>query len=188
MISYSKLWVLAVVSMFVVSCGGGGGGGVGSAAGSESTLATGLCADTCPKPCATDNDCMTANGELCCDFGADGKACTDAKACPRQCESDSKCDTFHGEACVRVTLESSLEVCAEPSQGLALCKADGDCKGSGDVCCTAYDEPVCLPANLCPKSCATSSECQTGSGELCCTTLAQVDTTLKAGGLCVAPT
>jgi hypothetical protein len=182
-------WLLICgLALVTAACNGDSGAGQpGSASGSANTLDKGFCADTCPKPCGQDNDCMTSSGELCCDFGSDGKACVAARDCPRKCQSDTKCDTVQGEACVRVTLESSDKFCADATLGLQLCKKDGDCSGKGEVCCGAYKEPVCVAASSCPKSCAASRDCNTGSGEICCDTLPKLDKTLKTGGLCVAP-
>jgi hypothetical protein len=92
-----------------------------------------------------------------------------------------------GEACLRVTLESSARVCTAPAQSIQLCNADGDCKTDGDVCCEAYKEPLCLPADRCPRTCQASSGCNTQLGEVCCTSLPTADTTLKAGGVCITP-
>jgi|GEM_PF-1197818 len=151
-------------------------------------LEQGLCADKCIKACNADSDCNAVDGELCCDFGSDGKACTEAKECPRQCTNDARCDTANGQACVRTKLETPINVCEEPSKGLRLCGADSDCKEIGDVCCASYKEPLCLPANRCPKTCSNSSACNNAAGEICCTSLPTLDTTLVPGGICVVPT
>jgi hypothetical protein len=152
-----------------------------------STLEQGFCSDSCAQPCEADKDCDTAAGELCCDLGSDGKACTDAAACPRQCTSDERCDQTNGEACLRVTLESSSLVCTAPARSIQLCDGDGDCKTEGDVCCQAYNEPLCLPGKRCPRTCQASSDCNTQLGEICCTSLPILDRTLKSGGICTTP-
>jgi hypothetical protein len=183
----SSTWLLLCGSLIVLAACKSKSGVKDGGAGTANTLDKGFCADSCPKPCDQDNDCMTSKGELCCDFGGDGKACTAAKECPRQCLTDTKCDTVQGEACVRVTLQSKATVCTEAALGLQLCKKDGDCNGKGDVCCAAYKEPVCLPANRCPSTCVASKDCDTGNGEVCCAALPMVDKTLKTGGVCVSP-
>lgn len=158
-----------------------------SGSSSVNELAEGVCADKCIQPCDVDSECDVANGQLCCDYGNDGKACSDAKDCPRQCTSDSKCDTTQGEACVRESLATTISTCDKPANALHLCQADTDCTGGGDVCCMAYNEPLCLPANRCPKACTSSSTCNTALGEVCCTSLPTIDTTLVSSGICVAP-
>ena len=148
--------------------------------------ARGICVDNCIKACDADNDCNTAGGELCCQLGDDGSLCVDASLCPRFCSADEECKTDSGDACVRVSLAVDEEICEAPEVALKLCKDDSTC-GRGEECCTIYKEPVCLPSTRCPKTCSASSECNTRGGEVCCTTLKLVDTTLAAAGLCVAP-
>lgn len=147
----------------------------------------GVCADTCPKVCKSDDDCPTSDGELCCDFGEEGKVCKSAAQCPRQCTEDSKCATGSGEACLRTTLATTARVCTDAARGIKLCQGDSDCPTPGDVCCTIYKEPVCLAGKMCPKTCSTSSDCNTSLGEVCCDTISRVDTTLNEGGLCLHP-
>ncbi|HEY4393737.1 MAG TPA: hypothetical protein VGP64_06725, partial [Polyangia bacterium] len=118
---------------------------------------TGLCEPTCAKNCSSDSDCETSQGELCCDYGAAGKSCSQASACPIACTDDTKCDPTKGQACERVDLSLSDKYCTTPSNGLQLCSVDSDCT-SGNVCCGDYDQPFCLPPSECPKGCATSSD------------------------------
>ena len=75
--------------------GSAGAGGGGASAG------TGLCENTCAKSCASDLDCPTSLGELCCDYGQAGKACSQAAACPIMCTDNSKCDPTKGQTCER---------------------------------------------------------------------------------------
>ncbi len=149
------------------------------------TSSEGVCADECLKACDTDNQCDTADGELCCDFG-EGKACVDAQACPRFCEGDNDCDIADGEACLRTTLAAPETVCTDPGEAVRLCESDATCE-EDEVCCTLYKEPVCLKADRCPQACDRSSDCDTDSGEVCCTTLQELDSTLDAAGLCIDP-
>jgi hypothetical protein len=172
--------VAIVLVAVLAACSGGSSSSVNE-------LARGICADKCIKACNADSDCDLASGELCCDYGGDGKACSSAKDCPRQCTADNTCDTAHGEACVRETLATPLLVCDQPQDGLRLCQADKDCVTAGDVCCKAYNEPLCLPANRCPKTCTNSNTCNTALGEICCTSMPVVDPTLVAGGICISP-
>ncbi len=144
----------------------------------------GVCADSCPKACADDDECDTADGELCCDYAEHGKACVSAPMCPRFCDDDSRCNLQSGEACLRPTLDAPQRICMPPDDAVRTCSDDSGC-GAGEECCTNYKEPVCLPPGLCPKACAQSSECDTQRGEICCTTLPQVDATLGVAGLCV---
>lgn len=176
------LCLLFAMSLMGVACSGG------DPSDREATnLADkGLCANSCPKPCSQDNDCETAAGQLCCDYGEVGQACVAAAACPRFCEADPECETQAGEACLRTTLLSSDKVCTSPDEALKLCAGDGDCT-EGDKCCTIYQEPFCLPPELCPKSCGKSAECDTGMGEVCCTTVGVNDPTLSVKGLCLHP-
>src|SRR5215467_14861124 len=88
---------------------------------------TGLCEATCAKSCGSDSDCETSQGELCCDYGQAGKACSQASACPITCTDDSKCDPTKGQACERVDLSLSNNYCTTPSNGIQLCAADSDC-------------------------------------------------------------
>ncbi len=175
----TKAVVLLLACFLGCSKSGGASGG--------NQLELGVCDDKCIRSCESDSECNIGQGELCCDYGNDGKACADAKDCPRQCMTDSKCDTASGEACVRESLHSPLLSCDKPSNGLRLCQSDANCMGAGEVCCPNYKEPICLPADKCPKACANSAACNTTLGEVCCTTLASVDVTLVAGGLCVVP-
>jgi hypothetical protein len=71
-------------------------------------------------------------------------------------------------------------------KSIHVCKADSDCKNTGEVCCTAYTEPACVPAGRCPKGCQSATDCKTEVGEVCCASLPQVDKTLK-GPVCVIP-
>jgi hypothetical protein len=146
----------------------------------------GICADSCLKACGSDSDCNPGEGELCCDYGADGKACMEASKCPRFCASDAKCDTTKGEACLRTTLASQSSVCTEPDPAIKLCSADAQCD-TDSVCCKIYKEPVCLKPKRCPKACSTGSECNSKAKEVCCTTLPTIDPTLGVPGLCVNP-
>jgi hypothetical protein len=152
----------------------------------STTSDLGICADTCPKECNQDNDCDVTRGELCCDHGGLGKICQSAASCPRFCTADSQCQTTMSEACVRYTLDDQSRICDLPKNGIAICKTDASCQ-TGEKCCSIYSEPVCLPVNLCPKTCGTSSECNTSQGEICCTTLNALDKTLTARGLCIDP-
>ena len=68
--------------------------------------------------------------------------------------------------------------------GYAWCEADCE---TDEVCCDIYREPVCLKAEKCPQACERSSDCDTASGEVCCTTLKSRDKTLAADGLCIDP-
>lgn len=164
--------VLATMTLLAASCG------------NPNLSSSGRCADTCPAACSVDNDCNTAQGQLCCDFGGDGKACVAASACPRFCSSDSQCDTMSGQACLRTTLLSSLQTCVQPSQSITLCHSDNDCSGSvGQKCCTIYNQPICTDAAVCPSACSSASDCKTG--EICCTTVGLVDQTLNVTGLCL---
>jgi hypothetical protein len=180
----------ALLALFVVSCAAtearddpatGHGPPAGSVPSGE-----GVCADQCPKSCDSDSQCDTNDGELCCDYRGFGKACAPAAACPRFCADDTECNTQAGEACLRRTLTSPEKTCMKPQEAVQTCQSDAEC-ASGDECCTIYGEPVCLPPSLCPKACSQSSECATGKGEICCTTLALVDSTLGAAGLCIDP-
>jgi len=165
---------------------GGSSGKGGSAGKGGGTSGDGTCQPTCAKACATDNDCETSQGELCCDYGEPGKICTAAVQCPRHCADDSACNTSEGEACLPTNLSTPKE-CVSPQGGLRTCKKDGDCTSS-EVCCGIYDQAICLPAASCPASCAASSDCDTAQGETCCTTVRAVEPNLAVDGLCLNPT
>jgi hypothetical protein len=126
-------------------------------------------------------------GELCCDYGEHGKACAPAASCPRFCGADAECNTGQGEACLRTTLMSPQAVCTQPEAGLRLCQNDQSC-GTGERCCGAYKEPVCLPTWACPEACTDSSSCNTAVGEVCCTTIGLVDSTIASPGICAGST
>ncbi len=147
----------------------------------------GLCEATCAKTCGSDSDCNTSQGELCCDYGQAGKACSPAAQCPISCTDDSKCDSTKGQACERVDLSLSGKYCTTPSNGLQLCSLDSDCTTVGDVCCGNYDQPFCLPPSDCPKACASSSECNTANSEVCCTSIPMIEPHINASGLCLNP-
>ncbi len=171
------------------SGGNGGSGGSGTGASGSGTMlpaGTGICEASCPKDCTSDNDCQTSQGELCCDIGV-GKICADAQECPRFCTDDSKCDTANGEACLQVSQQVTQKVCTQPANALQVCQQDSQCTG-GDVCCGNYAQSVCMPPSECPKSCTASTQCNTGSGEVCCTTVQKVDSSLTVSGLCLNPT
>ncbi len=175
--------MLLMAGLFLLGCSSGS-----STSANGTPAGAGHCDDKCLKACGSDSDCDPSKSELCCDFGANGKACTDASVCPRFCASDSKCDAANGEACLRTTLASSQSVCADPSKdnALKLCSTDKDCTAD-TLCCTIYKESVCLKADKCPKGCSASADCNTKIGEVCCTTLKLQDPTLAAAGLCVDP-
>jgi len=148
----------------------------------------GVCEPTCDKACLQDNDCDTSSGQLCCDYGSNGKVCKDAKSCPRFCTDDSACNTTMGQACELVSLSSTEKICEQPTAAFKLCSADSDCMPNNQVCCTIYNQGICTPANGCPKACATSTDCDTTSGQICCTTVKTLDPSLNASGLCLDPT
>jgi hypothetical protein len=148
----------------------------------------GLCEATCAKTCGSDSDCNTSQGELCCDYGQAGKACSPAAQCPIACTDDSKCDPTKGQACERVDLSLSEKYCTTPSNGLQLCSLDSDCTTAGDVCCGNYDQPFCLPASDCPKPCSKGTDCNTTNGEICCTSIPMIESHITAAGLCLNPT
>jgi uncharacterized membrane protein YgcG len=154
--------------------------------GTTVTSDLGVCADTCPKICNVDNDCDVTRGELCCDHGNLGKICQSAASCPRFCTSDQQCQTTQSEACVRFSLDVTTRICELPKDGITICSNDQGCK-TGEKCCGIYSEQVCLPVNLCPKTCKTGSDCDTADGEICCTTLNGLDHTITATGLCIDP-
>jgi hypothetical protein len=205
---------VALASLSVGACGGGddaagassgaGNSGSGGTAGTSkggttsrggttskggtsgaSVNGEGVCQPTCAKACVGDNDCETSQGELCCDFGEAGKICLSAAQCPRHCEDDSACSTSQGEACLPTSLSAPNE-CVDSRSGLRSCGGDGDCYSS-EVCCTIYDQPICLPPGACPQACSESSECNTGNGESCCTSVRAVEPDLVAEGLCLNP-
>jgi len=195
--SFSKAWLaapaLCVVLVVAAALGGGcssnsnGGGNGSSGSGSGGASGPGICLSSCDKPCGGDGDCDTSNGELCCDYGSAGKVCQDAKSCPKFCGSDQDCMTSMGQACEKVSLSSAVTICESASQGLQTCKVDTDCLGNSQVCCNIYQTGLCTAANECPKSCSTSSTCNTTNGEVCCTTASKVDPSITAPGLCLNP-
>src|SRR5262245_39619703 len=81
----------------------------------------GVCADDCPKACASAGDCDADLGEVCCGFGSSGKVCLDEAKCPTFCTDDSRCATDEGQACFRTTLESTAAICTSPKNSLRLC-------------------------------------------------------------------
>lgn len=174
--------------------GGSGTGTTGndaSATGNDASStatggSTGICADSCLKDCVSDNDCDVAGGELCCDYQSDGKACVPAAECPRFCSDDQQCQVTTGEACVQVVLETEAKTCAPASEALTACTADSDCT-SGQKCCTIYDRPTCLSVDECPKSCSMGTDCNSSVGEVCCASVANLDSTLSVPGLCLHP-
>lgn len=188
--SLRKTWYAALVLIVVASAWFGGcsssssNGGSGTSSGGNGP---GVCQATCNKACGQDSDCDTSSGELCCDYGANGKVCQNAKTCPKFCTNDSNCQTASGQACERVSLSSGVQVCEPATGGLKTCNVDTDCPGNSDVCCKIYKEGLCVAANRCPKSCTTSSTCNTTSGEICCTSIGALDPSVTAPGLCLNP-
>ncbi len=194
--NFSKAaWLTSVLGVLLVSAWSGGcssssGGGSPNSVGNT---APGVCTDSCDKPCGSDNDCNTANGELCCDYSSvgngAGKVCQAAKSCPTFCGQDTDCQTSMGQACEPVSLSnSSVKVCEQATQAIHQCSSDAQCTGNNEVCCTIYKGGgLCTAANACPKSCSTSSSCDTAQGEICCTSVAAVDPNLNAPGLCLNP-
>jgi hypothetical protein len=144
----------------------------------------GMCQASCPKSCVLDHDCETNQGQLCCDYGAGAKVCQNAQGCPRFCTTDSTCDTSTGQACVRTSLQSPTTVCEPAQAALRVCKIDGDCQ-QNEVCCGIYKEKICTAANQCPKACGSSTDCDTTSGQICCTSVGSVEPSLSAAGLCL---
>ncbi len=144
----------------------------------------GFCADSCPKDCHSDNDCDTTKGDLCCEYPGVGATCQSAMTCPRICQSDNMCKS--DQACVRFSLDTDSKRCDLPRNAVRTCGNDQDCP-SGDKCCGIYSEPVCLPLDHCPTTCASSADCDTSQGQICCTTLGAVDHALGNTGLCIDP-
>jgi hypothetical protein len=147
--------------------------------------AVGVCADACPDACSTDADCDTDVGDVCCTFGKDAKACVDQYQCPQFCHGDGDCSVSDGQACFRTMLESGKAVCTEPTEALTFCQDDSTCNGG--TCCTLYKEPVCVAKGHCPSGCVDDTQCNAGVGELCCTTLPYVDSSLGVPGVCIQP-
>lgn len=187
-----KLWQGALTLVAALTwfggCGPGGTGTTGSSSSStgSGSNGAGVCSATCDNSCTKDQDCNMSAGELCCDYGAAGKVCQAAATCPHACTADSNCNLSSGQACIRTTLTSTQMVCGQPSQGLKICQHDADCP-SNEVCCGDYTQPFCTPAARCPKSCTTSSQCQTTQGEICCTSAKTMEPSLSAAGLCLNP-
>lgn len=146
---------------------------------------SGICEETCPKACSSDQDCQTSTGELCC---PSGNVCVNAKGCPTVCADDSKCNTMAGQACVRTSLANTETTCEPANVGLKFCQVDTDCPGTNQVCCGIYNKKICLAANQCPNACTKSSDCNTTQGEICCTSAPMVEPSLTAQGLCLDPT
>ena len=146
----------------------------------------GYCEETCNKDCASDSDCETSQGDLCCDLGSAGKACLPAKSCPKHCSGDANCDAKNGEVCAAVSLSVSDKLCVAPAAALHTCSADSNCD-TGQVCCGIYGQSVCMAPSACPKSCAVSNECDTSNGEICCTTVKLAEPSLSVSGLCLNP-
>lgn len=185
------LVMLFVATQALGACSGTGspnGDGGGGGSGNPGTLpaGSGICADTCEKDCTSDQDCDMSQVELCCDLAPAGKSCMAAGECPRQCTTDSQCDSTHGLACVRMTLAFSQKYCDSPAYGIQPCSANADCP-AGNMCCGIYNQPFCLPASQCPHACSTSAECDTGSGEICCTSVRSREPNLNVSGLCLNP-
>ena len=167
--------------------GGASAGSTGSVGGAGAGPTQGLCLDACPKTCETDNGCDLSSGELCCDYGPYGAACTKATNCPRFCEDDNQCDIAGGEACLRVSLADKRRVCTQPQAALRLCDNHESCAATGELCCGIYSEALCLPSHLCPAHCESSDQCNGSAGEICCPTLKLLDPRLSASGLCINP-
>src|SRR5207237_358368 len=132
----------AILSVIGAGCSSSSSGGTGTVPTTTST-GQGTCAATCDKPCGSDQDCNTSQGELCCDFGETGKICQNAKSCPKFCHDDSTCETAMGQACVRTTLGSQKLVCEPAAAGLKLCQGDSDCTATNTICCQIYSSNVC---------------------------------------------
>ncbi len=187
--------VTSVLGVLLVSAWSGGcsSSSSGGSPNSVGNTAPGVCTDTCDKPCGSDNDCNTANGELCCDYSSigngAGKVCQAAKSCPTFCAQDTDCQTSMGQACEPVSLSNgSVKVCEQATQAIHECSSDAQCTGNNEICCTIYKgSGLCTAANACPKSCSTSSSCDTTQGEICCTSVAAVDPNLNVPGLCLNP-
>jgi hypothetical protein len=146
----------------------------------------GVCASSCDNACATDQDCNTGVGELCCDFGERGKICQSAKACPKLCTGNSACQA-PGQSCVQTTLASAQLTCEPASTGLTFCQTNADCGTTGAVCCGDYSKTFCVPGTRCPTACTTTSDCDAVSGQICCTSAKIAEPSLKVAGLCLDP-
>ncbi len=187
--SWRTVFALLLAAALVVS----GSGVSGCSGGSPSTtssneLVAGVCADTCLKACSVDGDCDSSTGEVCCDYGDDGNACVPAIECPRFCSADDDCESSDGEACLRTVATTAQRECTAPSNAIVSCSKDSQCDvDAGEKCCTIYDSPMCLAAELCPSSCSENDDCNSAAGEVCCTSFAATDSALKVDGLCVNP-
>jgi hypothetical protein len=151
--------------------------------GGPSATGQGLCRGSCPKTCAGDADCNTADGQMCCDYGSYGKACVDASNCPRFCGGDSDCKTDKGETCCRPRLDVDDKLCLQPEKCMRFCDDNQDCRtDEGEQCCSVTKERFC--STSCPKGCNSSGDCDTGDNEVCCNTLKDPHKVLTVAGLC----
>ena len=148
-----------------------------------------VCTDArrCPKSCTADQDCETAQGQVCCDFGTNfPRACVPASFCAHEfCHSDADCATDLREACCRVEPFSNQKACSRPFYCLRDCQSNADCLADGFTCSTIFREPFCLSTTAAPMQCSTSADCD---GRVCCTeNLEQIDPTnvlADIDGLC----
>jgi hypothetical protein len=67
--------IASISTLVVYACSGG------STRNEGLEPASGFCAEKCIKACDGDSECEISKGELCCDFGKDGKGCVAASKC-----------------------------------------------------------------------------------------------------------
>ena len=159
----------------------GGGGSTGAGPGIVPEGA-GICAITCTKDCTDALECDQSKGELCCDLGTAGRTCLPSAECPKQCTIASECETL---TCKPLTLADPQTYCLDPDQGVTICSTDSYCPHG--VCCSIYNQPICLPHSQCPRACSTSADCDPIAGDECCTSVRSVEPNLSVSGLCLNP-
>ena len=173
------------VCMVLAGCNSlGGGDSDGSKPSGKS--GDGICRSNCPKSCSDDNECDTAKGQMCCDFGGGATACTEPQACPRFCAEDSECNSEKGEACCVVSLATDSKVCTKPQSCVHFCAKNADCS-EDEVCCTSFVQPICVAPEKCPVACGASADCMTEEGQVCCKNLdSDLAALLSVSGVCYA--
>lgn len=183
-----SLWtacLVVTVVLWAAACSGSD-----SPTGGPSATGKGVCAESCPKSCAADEECDISDGELCCDFGsAFGKACVPARRCPRFCTADADCRGDEGEACCRTLLTSEDKICVEAQECLVLCTSNDDCgEGDDEICCQNLRTPTCVPPVACGGPCTTGADCsEENPEEFCCTSIPEPwDAVYASDAVCVA--
>ena len=147
---------------------------------------TGLCESTCAKTCGSDSDCETSQGELCCDYGAAGKACSQASACPIMCTDDSTATRPKARPASASIFRWPTSTARRRRTASSSARSTPTARPAMFAAATTTSRSASPPRTV-RRPAATSTDCNTANGEICCTSIPMVEPHINATGLCLNP-